>query len=867
MTKKYSDPSSSSTPSHSRASSMTPTTSKQDIQTQTNSRFSLSKLKAFNPSSAVRNSFSQTPLISNHRSSHPLSTTSTTTIMTNDSSITQKTESHKLKTYDISSIPNSPRPSTSSIRPTIGSYAQDSNPFDPTEPAVPQPARIHNHNYNYNYNQNHNHDHDPYDNFLNYPQEEAAIGYTYVNPYTKEVTYRQPASGFSTWYSDSDNDEPSTPNRTTPVTENSKHKKAQSKTVSNTLELSTSLSTTTALPRRDHISKPLQPPHVRSKVGQWMHNFKDSFQIVKGEEPVDLIPTETSDHADDELTATYANPNVTYYKNRPNSTGGGDEYSKNPNDDDKKDLDLIRKAAIKTANAPLLRSLAPRHIKMIAFGGAVGTGLFIGTGSSLATSGPGSLLIGFAVIGLMLVLTISALAEMAVCFPVSGAFTAYSARFISMVAGSVVGWGYAMQWMVSVPLELVAAAMTVNYWTTTNLAIWVLVFWLFLCLINLFGVRIFGEIEFAFALIKVIAIIGFIILGIVTICGGVPSRGYIGGKYWTDPGAFNNGAKGLFTVFVNASFSYAGTELSGLTAAEAKNPRKAIPSAVKQVCWRIIIFYFTSLTIVGCLLPYNDPKLLPSANNTDSDVSPFVIALETTGLKGIPSVFNAAVLVAVLSVANSSVYATTRTLAALAAQGQAPKQLGYIDKQGRPIVSLVITLLFGLVAFVAPSPKAPEVFTWLLSISGLACVFTWASICLCHIRFRYALKAQNRSTSELLYKAPFGVYGSILGLALNIFVIVIVFWVALFPIDPTGKNSGKADVYKFFSIYLCVPLTLVFYFCCSFYQPAKIIKLKDIDLDTGRREVDIELIQLEMEEETRYIREKGPLHYMYRLLC
>lgn len=778
---------------------------------------------------------------SSHHHLIPQSPTSTTasTIMNFGSPTSSDLDSYELKHYDQSNKSDSHKSPIRSPPPesTLNQY-----------PSQPQPAMLNDSLQNSQFN-----------------TAEQSLGYSYLDPYTKEVTYRNPSSRFSTWSLDSDDQPLNTLNQTTPTSKNS----FKPNNISSPTNVQKSyMPFPTAHVQHDHLnstSPTCKPPKVRSRFGQWAHNIKDSFKIVENHSQIDIIPTEDKGDSDDELTATYANPSAVYYKANSNSPDSDDPSQ--PPDKNRHDLYLVKKAALRTAQAPLSRTLAPRHIQMIAFGGAIGTGLFIGTGSSLATSGPGSLLIGFAVTGIMLILTISALGELAVCFPMSGAFTTYNAKFVNLAFGTVIGYGYACQWAVSVGLELVAAAMTIGYWSDINPAVWVLIFWLLLCFINLFGVRIFGEIEFVFCIIKIVAITGFIILGIVMICGGVPNRGYLGTKYWHDPGSFSHGAKGLFTVFVNATFSYAGTELAGLTAAEAQNPRKAIPSAVKQVCWRIVLFYFVSLTVVGCLVPYTDPRLLQGANSADVRASPFVIALETAGLRGLPSVFNAAVLVAVMSVANSSVYATTRTLAALAAQGQAPKQLGYIDRNGRPIVSLIITLLFGLIGFLASSSKAADVFVWLLSISGLSCVFTWASICLCHIRFRAALKAQNRSTSELLFKAPLGEYGSMVGLALNIFVIVIVFWTSLYPIDLTGTGDGKADVYNFFSIYLCVPVTILAYIIYSFFKPSKLIKLKDIDLDTGRREVDLELIQLEIEEENRRIRDKGWLYYTYRLWC
>jgi yeast amino acid transporter len=326
---------------------------------------------------------------------------------------------------------------------------------------------------------------------------------------------------------------------------------------------------------------------------------------------------------------------------------------------------------------------------------------------------------------------------------------------------------YAMQWLVVLPLEIVAASITLSFWPgaqDTNPAAWVTIFLIVIVAINFFGVRGYGEAEFVFAIIKVIAVIGFIILGIILNCGGGPNGGYIGGRYWqsnsvqpdypgynTVPrpesiasGAFNSGFKGLCSVFVTAAFSFAGTELVGLAAAEADNPRKTLPRAIKQVFWRIALFYIVALTIVSLLVPYGDPRLL-GESSTDAKASPFVIAINNAGISGLPSVMNVVILIAVLSVGNSSVYGSSRTLAALAEQNQAPKIFAYIDRKGRPMVSIIAASILGLLCYVVAGGQdtAGTALDWLYSLSGLSSIFTWGSICAAHIRFRAAWKKQG----------------------------------------------------------------------------------------------------------------------------
>lgn len=194
----------------------------------------------------------------------------------------------------------------------------------------------------------------------------------------------------------------------------------------------------------------------------------------------------------------------------------------------------------------------------------------------------------------MLFCTVHALGELAVAFPVAGSFAVYASRFIDPAWGFAMAWNYALSWLITLPLEIIAASITLSFWpgaSAVNPAAWVSIFLVVIICINLFGVRGYGEAEFVFSIIKVTAIIGFIILGIIIDTGGVPGNptGDIGSKYWTDPGAFHNGFKGLCSVFVTAAFSFSGTEMVGLCAAETENPRKTLPSAVKQVFWRILL--------------------------------------------------------------------------------------------------------------------------------------------------------------------------------------------------------------------------------------------------------------------------------------
>lgn len=391
------------------------------------------------------------------------------------------------------------------------------------------------------------------------------------------------------------------------------------------------------------------------------------------------------------------------------------------------------------------------------------------------------------VVGIMLLFTCQALAEMAVLFPVNGAFYTYVVRFVDPAWGFAMGWDYALSWLTVLPFELTAASITIQYWRTDiNVGVWIAVFLVVLSLIQIFGVRGYGEVEFILSIIKITACIGFIILGIIINCGGTwrttqneDYKHYLGARYWHDPGAFNNGFNGFCGVFVVAAFAFGGTELVGLAAAESANPRKAIPMATKQVFWRICFFYVVNLFIVGLIVRSDDERLLGS-HGANTKASPFVFAIQDAGIQVLPSIFNAVITIAVISVANSCTFGSTRTMQALAERGMGPKFLAYVDKSGRPLWCVIIQILFGLLAFIGEAENSGTVFGWLLSLSGLSYFFVWGSICLAHIRFRAAWKLQGYSLDQLPYTPSLGVVGSWIGLILNIICLIATFYNALY---------------------------------------------------------------------------------------
>lgn len=273
-------------------------------------------------------------------------------------------------------------------------------------------------------------------------------------------------------------------------------------------------------------------------------------------------------------------------------------------------------------------------------------------------------------------------------------------------------------------------------------------------------------------------------------------------------------------------------------------------------------FYILSIIVIGILVPYDSPSLIRGFD-VNSKASPFVIAIQNAGIGGMDSIMNGVILISVLSVANSSLWSASRTLAALGEQGQAPRILAYIDREGRPVVAIGIVSLMGFLAFLANSDARGEVFNWLLALSGLSSILTWFSICLCHVRFRKAWTLQGHSLDELVYVSPTGVIGSMIGMVLLVFVLAAQLWVA---IDPTGPPSTtwQQTLTNFFSAYLTVPVVLILFAFYKLFYRTSWVKIADVDLKTGKNEFEPALLHVNTREE----RESWPMwKVFYRTMC
>ncbi|CAH7672968.1 amino acid permease-domain-containing protein [Phakopsora pachyrhizi] len=500
-------------------------------------------------------------------------------------------------------------------------------------------------------------------------------------------------------------------------------------------------------------------------------------------------------------------------------------------------------------NNTVKRDLEQRHISMIAIGGTIGTGLFLGMGEALNKGGPVGLILGYSVMGLVVYSMTIALGEMVTMFPVSGSLTHYPSRFVDRSLGFAVGWNYWYSLVTAIPSEIIAAAIVVDYWKVpVNRALWVTLFIVLGCAFNFFGVRWYGETEFIFAAIKVVAVVMLLIVGIVIDLGGGPNHDRVGFRNLKNPGPFNqlNGIPGVggrflafWSVFIQAVYSFIGTEMVAITAGEAANPRKTVPKAIERVFYRILVFYLGSTTLVGLLVPYTSPELLGGTGDAAS--SPFVIAIKQAGISVLPDIVNLVILLSSLSAASSKLYGASRILFGLSNDGMSPRIFRKCTKNGLPMYALLAS--FGVVglSYMCMNSKSSIAFNWFQNLSAISGLVTWWSILVSYIFFYQGLKVQGYNRDNLHYKAPFQPYASYFSL----FMLTIITLMSGFETFLKGNWSFST----FASNYLLLPVFIGMYFTWKIIHKTKFVKPSEMDFVTGTRELD----EMEAEEKSKIV--------------
>ncbi|KAI0757059.1 amino acid permease [Daedaleopsis nitida] len=485
----------------------------------------------------------------------------------------------------------------------------------------------------------------------------------------------------------------------------------------------------------------------------------------------------------------------------------------------------------------LKRQLKNRHIAMISIGGVIGTGLFLGTATSLAAGGPIGLLLGYLTVGTICYSVMVSLGEMIAYLPLPGGHIRLAERFVDPAFSFTMGWNYWYNWVIILPAELSAAAVLINFWNdTVNNAAWISICLVVVVIINLCGAGVYGECEFIFASIKVVTIVGLIILGIVLDLGGGPNHDRLGFRYWKNPGPFVQydgipGIKGQFlgwvAVLTQSAFSFIGTEIVAIAAGEAKNPRRNLPKAIKRVYIRILLFYIGGVTIIGLLVPSNDPKL---SLNSNAAGSPFVIAITRAGIAGLPSVINAALLTSAWSAASSDLYTSSRALYGLALAGNAPKIFTRVTSKGLPLTSILFNAMFAALAYMGISSGSGRVFGWFANMTSIAGLMTWFGICVTYIRFHKGFKAQGFDRSALPYASPLQPFAAWYALVWCLVICFFSGWAVFL--------KGNWKVETFVTNYIPFALFPILYFGAKFYFRTPMVKPHDMDFITGLKEIE-----------------------------
>ncbi|KXX73921.1 Proline-specific permease [Madurella mycetomatis] len=488
----------------------------------------------------------------------------------------------------------------------------------------------------------------------------------------------------------------------------------------------------------------------------------------------------------------------------------------------------------------LQRGLKSRHIQFLALGGAIGTGLFVGSGLILSYVGPVPLWLGYLSMMMVVWIVMNDIAEMTTYLPMKGITLPYfTDRFVDRSLAFASGWNYWYAYAILVAAEASAGAILLNYWETpVPTAVWITIILVVCLALNIIAVGVFGEAEFWFASIKLITIIGLIIVGIVIMAGGAPNGDAIGFAYWHDPGAFKEymatGSTGRFlaywTAFIRAGFSFiTSPELIGLAAGETVAPRRNIPKAARRFLARLALFYGVSSLIIGAIVPSTDENLLNPDSNANA--SPWVIGIQRAGIVGLNHVINAAILTSAWSAGNAFLYSGSRVLFSMAATGQAPRIFTKTTRRGVPYMAVLATWSVGLLAYMNVSESGGQVFAWFMNVSTISGFIAWIVVMITYLRFRAGMSYQG-----LMETRPFKTIGQPYA---TWFILLIVSLLTLtngFQVFVEGQWNYR----DFLAAYITIPAFLILYIghkvwsrTFRFAKPAH-----EIDVVTGKKEMD-----------------------------
>jgi S-methylmethionine transporter len=402
-----------------------------------------------------------------------------------------------------------------------------------------------------------------------------------------------------------------------------------------------------------------------------------------------------------------------------------------------------------SSNTDLKRTLQTRHVVMISLGGVIGTGLFFNTGYIIATAGAVGTLIAYLLGAIIVWLIMLSLGELAVAMPETGAFHVYAARYLGPATGYTVAWLYWLTWTVALGSSFTAAGFCMQYWfPTIPIWVWCLIFLLLIFALNIFSTRIFAESEFWFSLIKVLTIVIFIVLGTAGIIGLIPLKQGAPPPHLDNilaEGWFPHGSLPILMTMVAVNFAFSGTELIGIAAGETKNPQQVIPIAIRTTLIRLVVFFLGTVLVLAAYIPIQQAGV---------EKSPFVVVLEKLGIPYAADLINLVILSAILSAANSGLYASGRMLWSLSNQNTLPACFSRVNRHGVPVIALSLSMLGGIIALITSIIAPDSVFIALSAISGFAVVMVWFSISASHLQFRRAYLKSGKALADLAWRAP-----------------------------------------------------------------------------------------------------------------
>jgi arginine/ornithine permease len=468
----------------------------------------------------------------------------------------------------------------------------------------------------------------------------------------------------------------------------------------------------------------------------------------------------------------------------------------------------------------LKRTMKSRHLFMISLGGVIGSGLFLGSGYTISQAGPIGAILAYIVGGFIMFLTMLCLGELSVAMPVSGSFQTYTTKFIGPGTGFALGWLYWLGWSVTVALEFLAAGQLMQRWfPDVQVWIWSGLFAVILFLLNVLSARAFGEAEFWFSSIKILAIILFIALGGAAMFGLIDMNGSQAAPFlsnFTAHGFLPNGFSALIVTMLAVNFSFQGTELIGIAAGESEDPEKTIPKSIKQTVWRTLFFFVLAIFVVSGLIPMDKAGVVES---------PFVVVFDSIGIPFAADIMNFVILTALLSVGNSGLYAGTRMLYAMSKEKMASPFLAKVNKRGVPINALLFTIGIALLSLLSGFFAEETVFMWLLSVAGLGAQVGWISITASQIAFRRRFIREGGKVEDLKFKTPLYPVLPIIGLLLNVSVLVSLAF------DPAQRLA----------LYLGVPFVgscyLIYHFRIKKLREQDIIVEHEIELNENKKMV------------------------------